>query len=70
MQTCVEKEKLDQSEDMAMVPALPIPGGAIARMQTLLETLPKQEKKAAEFLLDNLQSFSSQSIQGVAARRA
>ena len=68
MQTCVEKEKLDQSEDMAMVPALPIPGGAIARMQTLLETLPKQEKKAAEFLLDNLQSFSSQSIQGVAAR--
>lgn len=37
-------------------------------MQTLLETLPKQEKKAAEFLLDNLQSFSSQSIQGVAAR--
>ena len=36
MQTCVEKEKLDQSEDMAMVPALPIPGGAIARMQTCL----------------------------------
>ena len=69
MQTCVEKEKLDQSEDMAMVPALPIPGGAIARMQTLLETLPKQEKKAAEFLLDNLQSFSSQSIQGYLQQR-
>ena len=44
-----------------------VAGGAIARLQTVIDRLPKQEKKAAAFALDNPQRFTASSIQEVAA---
>ncbi|MGG1659037.1 MurR/RpiR family transcriptional regulator [Brevibacillus sp. NRS-1366] len=54
-------------KEKELLPDEPVISGAIARLQTVIDTLPKQEKKTATFVLNNLQTFAARSIQELAA---
>lgn len=62
----IAEDSLISAQEIGTEQGAAISGGAVASMQTLIETLPKQEKRAAEFLLNNLQTFSARPIQEMA----